>query len=254
MAILTCSVQSGSCGNCIYVETPDARLLFDAGVSGKTAQQRLLQHRRDIREVDALIISHDHSDHTRCAGVFHRKFNLPLHITQGACDACGFLGHLREIRPFLPAQTLTFNSTTVQTVPTAHDGVDGVAFVISHAGKKLGIFTDLGHPFAGIENWIASLDALYLESNYDPQMLARGPYPVWLQNRIRGMGGHLSNHEAASLVRIASPVNLQFLVLAHLSEHNNHPQLALETARGLLPKLPISYAPRTAASEMYHIE
>jgi phosphoribosyl 1,2-cyclic phosphodiesterase len=254
MAIQTCSLQSGSNGNCIYVETPDARLLFDAGISGKTAQERLQQHGRDIRRVDAVIISHNHSDHTRCAGIFHRKFDLPVYMTRGAFGACGFLGSMKDVRSFQPAETLLFNSTAVHTVPTAHDGIDGVAFVIESAGKKLGIFTDLGHPFAGIENWISSLDALYLESNYDPQMLAEGPYPRWLQNRIRGLGGHLSNLEAASLVQRCAAATLQFLILAHLSEHNNRPQLALDTARGLLPeKLPVFYASRDAASDLHVI-
>jgi len=250
--MLTCSLQSGSNGNSIYVETPDVRLLFDAGISGKIAQQRLNQHGRDLHQVDALLISHNHSDHISSAGVFQRRCSFPLYITPRTWQSCrARLAPVTDLCHFHSGEKLEFGTTTVETIPTAHDGTDGCAFVIIHNGKKLGIFTDLGHCFDGIEDCIAQLDALYLESNYDPEMLANGPYPPWLKNRIIGPGGHLSNFEAADLVRQAGK-NLQLLILSHLSEHNNHPDLALATARQYLPAdLPIAIAPRTSASEMF---
>jgi phosphoribosyl 1,2-cyclic phosphodiesterase len=252
--ISTCSLQSGSNGNCFYVETADTKLLFDAGVSGRAAQLRLAQHGRDIREVDALIISHNHSDHVRHAGVYQRKFSIPLYITPGAWQASrGMLGQVPDIRFFEPGQFLQFDTTVVESVPTPHDGVDCVAFVISCAGKKLGIFTDLGHRFEGLDRWITELDALYLESNYDPDMLDRGDYPFWLKRRIRGAGGHLSNGEAAQLVNETAS-SLQLLILSHLSEHNNHPELALATARDILGmNFPVTLAGRSEVSEMFTI-
>ena len=253
--IHTCSLQSGSNGNSIYVETPDARLLFDAGISGHKAYQRLNQHGRDINEIDAVIISHNHTDHIGHAGVFQRRFSLPLYITAGAFDAGkGRLGVLSDIRHFQPGQTLNFAHTTVQTIPTAHDGIDSVAFVICYQGKKLGIFTDLGHCFDGIDGWLNDLDGLYLESNYDPQMLDDGPYPPWLKQRIKGIGGHISNNEAAQLVNDFT-TDLQLLILAHLSEHNNHPNIAKSTAQNLLGNyFPISVASRMEVSEMFNIK
>lgn len=253
--ISTCSLQSGSNGNCFYVETRDVQLLFDAGISAKQAYQRLSVHDRDIANVKALLISHDHSDHSRHAGVFHRRIAAPLYISHGSWQACkSKLGAVREVKPFDAGGELRFGRTLVQTIPTAHDGKDGVAFVISSEGKKLGIFTDLGHRFAGIENWLADLDGLYLESNYDPDMLANGPYPYWLKQRIIGNGGHLSNHQAADLVR-DSCKKLKRLILAHLSEHNNCPTLASKIARDILgPDLNISLAPRKSASDMFVID
>ncbi len=250
--MLTCSLQSGSCGNCIYVETADAQLLFDAGISGRTAQERLAQFDRDIRDVDALFISHNHSDHVNSAGVYSRKFSLPVYITSGSWRlARKRLGTIKSLQLFSPGQTLTINQTKIVTVPTAHDGVEGVAFIIQRDGKSLGIFTDLGHRFEGLDNWIAELDALYLESNYDPDLLDQGDYPPWLKKRVTGSAGHLSNFEAAQLVKDCAD-NLQFLVLSHLSENNNVPELALTTARQVLgSEMNIALAHRNQPSEMF---
>ncbi|MCK4627759.1 MAG: MBL fold metallo-hydrolase, partial [Sedimentisphaerales bacterium] len=127
--IFTCSLQSGSNGNSFYVETNDVRLLFDAGISARSSKQRLAEHERDIRDVEAVIISHNHSDHIKHAGVLHRRFSLPLYMTPGAWHASrGKLGIVNDVRLFEAGDCLQFGSTTVQTVPTAHDGIDGVAF------------------------------------------------------------------------------------------------------------------------------
>ncbi|KPK72971.1 MAG: hypothetical protein AMJ79_15420 [Phycisphaerae bacterium SM23_30] len=253
--MLTFALQSGSHGNCIYVETEHARLLFDAGISGKMAQHRLSQYDRDVRDIDAVIISHDHRDHVSGAGIFHRKFHLPVYITPNAWSACrSVCGPVEKLHHFIPGQKLHFGATIVRTIPTPHDSVDSVAFVIEHDRKKLGIFTDLGHRFDGIEKWIRKLDGLYLESNYDPDMLRRGDYPPWLKRRIAGPGGHLSNQQAAQLVLDCSP-QLQFLALAHLSQNNNHPCLALAQARKILPPhLHIAPLLRTRASELFTVE
>jgi len=252
--MLTFALQSGSNGNCIYVETEDARLLFDAGISGRGAQQRLAQRGRDIREIDALVISHNHSDHTSGAGVVQRKFGLPIYATAGTWRRCqSQVGEVSDVRHFDSGQSLQFGQTIVHTVPTPHDGVDGVAFVVEARGRRLGIFTDLGHRFRGIEAWIESLDGLYLESNYDPHMLANGHYPTWLKNRVAGLGGHLSNDEAARLVADCAG-RLQFWILAHLSANNNCPNLALQTAQRIVGSgLPLTVAPRTGLSDSFQL-
>ena len=252
--MLTCSLQSGSNGNSFYVESNGVRLLFDAGISARSSQERLAEHNRDIREVEAVIISHNHSDHVKHAGVLHRKFSLPVYMTHGAWRASrGKLGVVNDVRLFDAGNCLQFDGTTVETVPTAHDGIDGVAFIISSENKKLGIFTDLGHRFEGIEKWMTELDALYLESNYDNEMLENGSYPPWLKSRIRGDGGHLSNTEAAQLVD-DSAQRLQLLILSHLSEHNNSPKIALTTARNILgADFPIAMAHRSQVSDMFAV-
>jgi phosphoribosyl 1,2-cyclic phosphodiesterase len=235
--VIAISLQSGSNGNCIYVETEGVRLLFDAGICGTGAASRLKRYGRDIREVDALIISHDHVDHIRYAGVYQRKYGLPIHITPKTfykAETENKLGKLDKVNYFLAGGTIQFGGVTIQTIPTPHDGVDGAVFVVSSAGKKLGILTDLGHAFQELFSVISSLDAVFIESNYDPGMLANGRYPAFLKKRIQGPNGHLSNSEAAEL--LLAGTKLKWACLAHLSENNNTPQLALKTHSGILGK------------------
>ncbi len=250
-SMICISLQSGSNGNAIYVEADGVRLLFDAGISGTQAEGRLRVHQREIRQVDALIISHDHSDHIRCAGIYQRKYHLPIHLTRRTQEAtyCS-LGPIRDVRYFHSGGVLRFNDVAVHTIPTAHDAADGVAFVVEHGGKRLGIFTDLGHPFRGLGDLLATLDAVFLESNYDPEMLETGSYPWPLKQRIRGPHGHLSNLEAADLLRGCGR-RLQWAALAHLSEENNDPRLALETHRQRVGReLPLLVASRYEVGEM----
>jgi phosphoribosyl 1,2-cyclic phosphodiesterase len=236
--MIAISLQSGSSGNCIYVETRGIRLLFDAGISGIQAAERLALHGRDIRTVDAVIISHDHGDHIRHAGVFQRKYGIPIYVTPATLAAASSrctLGKLKDIRHFRSCDRLTFGDVAVHAIPTPHDGADGAAFVVESGQKRLGIMTDLGHVFKDLIPLVSSLDAVFLESNYDPVMLAEGPYPAYLKQRIKGPRGHLSNLEAAELLlRATEAKRLKWACLAHLSEQNNNPDVALSTHRGVL--------------------
>ncbi|MBI5741384.1 MAG: MBL fold metallo-hydrolase [Nitrospirae bacterium] len=253
--MLAISLQSGSSGNCIYVETEGVKLLFDAGISGLQASRRLAACGRDIRGVDALIISHDHADHIRHAGVYQRKFGLPVFTTPRTLEsgcAAHSLGRLDNVEFFHSGEKLRFNRVSVQTIPSPHDGVDGVAFVVSSGEKCLGILTDLGHVFKDLVSVMTSLDAVFIESNYDPEMLARGPYPAFLKRRIAGPRGHLSNIESAELLQSGS--RLKWACLAHLSGSNNHPVTALRTHRAVLGAgLPLYTADRYAATEIFRI-
>jgi len=231
MGITVIPLQSGSNGNCIYVEAAGVRLLLDAGISGRQAEQRLAARGVDIRRVDGVILSHDHIDHVRSAGIFQRKFGLPLYATVPTFRACAWsLGRLDRVEHFFAGATLDFGATKVHTCPTPHDAADGVGLVIETGGVRVGVLTDLGHPFAALQSLLASLDAVVLESNYDADLLATGPYPPFLKQRIAGPGGHLSNDEAAELLA-GCDGRLQWACLAHLSEQNNRPDLALGTAR-----------------------
>ena len=251
------SLQSGSNGNCIYVETSGIRLLFDAGISGQQAAQRLALHGRDIRTVAALLISHDHRDHTSCMGVLQRKFGLPICVTPKTLTVARAkteLGLLSEIQHFRSGGVLQFGGVKVETIPTPHDGADGVAFVVDDGRRRLGILTDLGHKFTELEAVVRSLDAVVIESNYDPQMLAQGSYPEVLQRRIRGPRGHLSNCDAAQLLAAANGGRLQWACLAHLSEENNRPELALRTHRAILgAQLPLHVASRHEATDVLEV-
>lgn len=250
------ALQSGSNGNVIHVETGGVSLLFDAGISGKRADERLAERGRDIRDVAGVLISHDHADHVSCAGIYQRKFRLPLHITANTFAAAATkynLGVLHDVRHFAAGDALQFNGVTVETVPTTHDAREGVAFVVDDGERRLGILTDLGHAFDGLHDVLASLDACFIESNFDADMLQKGPYPYHLKQRIRGPHGHLSNLEAAQLLRPHTD-RLQWACLGHLSEENNDPQLALSTHRGILGSaFPLHIASRYHVSEVFEL-
>ncbi|MEO1995616.1 MAG: MBL fold metallo-hydrolase, partial [Planctomycetaceae bacterium] len=148
------ALQSGSNGNCIYVEADGVRLLFDAGISGKQAEDRLAARGRDIRKVDALLISHEHRDHSRCMGTYQRKYGIPIHVTRktlAATQERQDLGEIKDIRHYSSGTSLQFGAVTVETIPTPHDGVDGVAFVVDDGRHRLGILTDLGHKFGELD-------------------------------------------------------------------------------------------------------
>ena len=239
MNITAIALQSGSSGNCIYVEACGVRLLFDAGINGRQAEARLAAHGRDIRQVDALIISHDHGDHIRYAGVYQRKYNLPLYVTQKTYDTAVKrhpLGKLKDVRFFRSDGMIRFGGVSVEAISTPHDASDGAAFVVSSESKRLGIMTDLGHIFEGLTEVVSSLDAVFMESNYDPDMLEAGLYPAFLKKRIKGPEGHLSNIEAAGLLKATSGKRLKWACLSHLSEQNNSAALALQTHRDILPQ------------------
>ena len=253
--MITFSLQSGSNGNAIYVEADGVRLLFDAGISGRQAAARMHQYRRDIRDVDALIISHAHADHVQCAGIYHRKFGLPIHMSRAAnLFIRHTLGRVNTVHQFCPGDPLVFRHVTVHTLPTRHDAVDTVAFIVECGGKRLGIFTDIGCPFDGLLRALETCDAAYLESNHDPNMLADGPYPPWLKNRIAGSGGHLSNDQAAELLRRCGRNRPAWVALAHLSDENNTPELALHTNHRAVGKAyPLSIAPRYEVSAIHEV-
>jgi phosphoribosyl 1,2-cyclic phosphodiesterase len=258
MSMKAISLQSGSSGNCIYVETCGVKLLFDAGITGVQTEQRLAAHGRDVRDIDAVIISHDHSDHIRHAGVLHRKYGLPVYATPAtlaAASARCALGKMNDVRHFRSHDRLCFGEVSVHAMPTPHDGVDGSVFVVEAGGRRLGILTDLGHVFKDLISVVASLDAVFIESNYDPDMLSRGPYPAYLKKRIKGPHGHISNTEAAEVLsRASSGSRLQWACLAHLSGENNHPDVALRTHRAVMSdSLTLHVADRYKASDIFTV-
>ena len=250
------ALQSGSKGNCIYVETDDVKLLFDAGISGKQAEARLAQYGRDIRQVEKVIISHEHNDHIRSMGIFYRKFGLTPCITRKTLAAADRhqLGRLGEISHFTSGQEITFGATRISTYATNHDAVDGTGFIVDDGRHRFGLFTDLGTVFSPLAELLPTLDAVLLESNYDPVMLKNGPYPPYLKRRIVGPHGHICNEEAAQLLKCCDSRRIQWCCLGHLSENNNCPSLALETHQKILGKnFPLHVATQQAATPILKV-
>jgi phosphoribosyl 1,2-cyclic phosphodiesterase len=230
-------LQSGSNGNCIYVESAGTRLLIDAGISGIRAESRLAECGCEIRSVDAVLLTHDHVDHSKNLGVYHRKYGLPVWAPENTFRAAEYvhnIGVVQEPHFFRANTRSTLRKLTIEAIRTPHDAVEGVVFVIDNGAHRLGVLTDLGHVFPRLPELIESLDAVVIESNHDVEMLRNcEEYPEYLKQRIRGKGGHLSNREAAGLLR-HSGHRLRWACLAHLSEKANRPEVALEEHRRML--------------------
>jgi phosphoribosyl 1,2-cyclic phosphodiesterase len=231
------SLQSGSNGNCYFVESGGVRLLIDAGITASRTAERLESLGVEIASIQGIIVSHAHSDHICGTGVLHRKYKLPVWLTKGtyhrASTSAGIvkkIGKLCEPHIFRAGETLRFGNLAVETVPTPHDAPDAVCFVIDNGSVRLGIMTDLGCRFLGLGGIVESLDGVLLESNYDEKMLDFGSYPDDLKQRIRSDSGHLSNAESAELIQTHGK-RLRWACLGHLSENNNTPAKALNAHR-----------------------
>jgi len=222
---------SGSGGNATLVEGGGARVLLDAGLGPRQLAERLLSAGVDPASLDAVFLSHEHGDHARGAAAFSKRWGVPLAGTRGTFQATG-LGRARlpAYEPIAPGETRTIRRLAVQAVAVPHDAVSPLAFVLSAGASSLGHATDLGHLSRRLVDACRGCDALLVESNYDPSMLRDGPYPWSLKERILGPLGHLSNGDVGRLLEKGLGDACRLVVLAHLSQKNNHPELALQAA------------------------
>jgi phosphoribosyl 1,2-cyclic phosphodiesterase len=222
---------SGSSGNATLVWAGETRILVDAGFSGRDLARRLGAVGADPDDIDAVVITHDHGDHTRGMGVFARRHGTPLYLTERTRDACRrLLQGGEEIRPYRAGAPFAVGGVRIEPFVTVHDAVDpvGVALVDEESGLRLGVATDLGRPNAQIRHALSDCDLLILEANHDEVLLHSSPYPVSVRRRIASSHGHLSNEAAARFALELLHPRLAGVVLAHLSDQCNRPELARE--------------------------
>lgn len=219
------SLGSGSRGNGTLIEDGNTCILVDLGFTLKETVRRLSRLGRCPDDIDAIIVTHEHSDHINGVAPFARKFSTPVYMTPGTYDPKrqGIIPSLHQINCH---RNFRIGGIGIEPVPVPHDAKEPCQFVLSSRGIKVGVLTDLGHITAYVELQYQSCDALLLECNHDPGMLAIGPYPYPLKMRVGGMHGHLSNEQAAKLVEKVDLGRLQHLVISHISEKNNLPELA----------------------------
>ena len=223
-----CMLASGSKGNAIYISDGTTSLLVDAGLSGVEIERRLKAHDLDPRDIDAMIVSHEHSDHVRGVGILSRRFDLPVYLSEKTGqEASQTIGKIKDTRLFKCGRTFNVKTLDVHPFSTAHDAEDSAGFTISRNERKIGIATDLGIVTAMVKQHLKGCDLLILEANHDPEMLMTGPYPWPLKQRIKGRTGHLSNQASGELLSELKHDKLQHVILAHLSETNNTPAKAL---------------------------
>ena len=233
-----CSLFSGSSGNSTYVSTAAGGLLIDAGVSAKRITTALEQRNIDPATIKAVLLTHEHSDHVAGLRVLCKKYGWPVVASEGTLDALAEQDKISaEQRLFMLPLNNRLDIAGMQITPfaTPHDSRQCYGFRIdSEDGRSLAMTTDLGYMPQSVLDTIAGCQFLHIESNHDPEMLRNGPYPYWLIQRIRGEGGHLSNQDCAAVLPHLLEAGATRIVLAHLSEHNNTPQLALECAANAL--------------------
>ncbi|MBT8398522.1 MAG: MBL fold metallo-hydrolase, partial [Gemmatimonadetes bacterium] len=215
---------SGSRGNSVLVMAGTTRVLVDAGFSARSLEDRLGSLGVLPEEIQAIVVTHDHGDHTRGVGVFARRHGTPVFLTDPTREACGSLFRGKErLESYRAGFPFSVGSLTVHPFLTAHDARDPVAVSLtdSESGFKLGIATDLGRPTSQVRHALSDCDILILEANHDPGLLHQGPYPASVRSRIASSHGHLSNEAAAQFaVELLHP-RLAAVVLAHLSAECN---------------------------------
>ncbi len=232
MSLLFQVIASGSKGNAVLVAGGKTRILVDAGITCKQLVQRLDKSPVEAKKLDALLVSHEHSDHVSAAGVLSRKFNLPVYMTRGTLDSLPpSIGQLASVSVFGTGRSFQIGDLCVHAFATSHDAAEPAGFIIEHEGSRLGICTDLGIATNLVRVRLQGCHGLILEANHDVERLLQGPYPWALKQRIRSAHGHLSNEDSCKLLETVYHEKMQCVVFAHLSETNNTPDLVLESCR-----------------------
>lgn len=237
------SIASGSSGNCIYYSDGDTDMLVDAGLSGKKIQLGLDQFGIDPKGIKGILVTHEHNDHILGVGILSRKFKLPIYLTEKTYVSCkGTLGKIDNnlINHFEVGESFNIGNINVEAFSTFHDAVEPVGFTMTSKNQKLGFLTDTGKVDQRIMESIYNSDILIMESNHDEKMVETGPYPWSLKKRILGDRGHLSNTMAAEILVQLLKGKTKQVLLAHLSEENNFPQLAQITVETILAKAEIA--------------
>ena len=237
MAVRFCPIASGSSGNCIYAGTESTNILFDAGLSGKRIKEGLDILNVDGTNIDALFITHEHSDHIKGAGIISRRFDIPIYATEGTWEAMeNTIGNIgRRNKKFIySGEPCVINDMYIMPFDIPHDAAEPVGYSIFAKDFKMTIATDLGHVTDTVKENIQGSDVLLLESNHDVDMLKCGSYPWALKQRILGDKGHISNETAGKLISEIMDGKLKHIYLGHLSDENNEPHLAYETVKSIL--------------------
>lgn len=228
-------LASGSAGNSTYIETDSHKILLDAGLSEKKLSARLASIGREAKDLDAVFVTHEHSDHVKGIGPLVRKHNIPLYTTEGTLRKIkSRIGRIPFWAPIRSEEPMPIGDMVVEPYATPHDAEESVAFVIRCGNIKIGHATDLGTVTPFVREKLKKSTALLVEANHDINMLEVGPYPWPLKQRIKSAVGHLSNEACGELLASASHEGLRLVVLMHLSETNNLAELATLTAEQAL--------------------
>lgn len=229
-----CVLASSSAGNSVFVATGRTRVLVDVGLSRRELTRRLAAIGESVESLDAILITHEHSDHICGVVSMARKFKIPIYLTHQTAPTIDWDECAPRLETFQAGRSFVVGDLDVTSFTIPHDAVDPVGYTLSADGVRVGVVTDLGYMPDSIKVHLRSVDLLLLESNHDLGMLKDGPYPWSVKQRVMGRRGHLSNDVVAQFIRDDLDYTVTTLILGHLSEHNNHPELARRAALSAL--------------------
>ena len=235
------TLYSGSSGNCVYVKTPDTEILFDAGVSARAVERGLNDIQSSLSRIQAIFVTHEHSDHIKGLEVISKKHHIPTHMITSSARALirnPQASLLNDLYLHPSVFTIKFGNTTIRSFPTPHDSAASVGYTVEYEEngekEKFGLATDIGHITEEIASSLMGSQAVVIEANHDVNMLFSGPYPYHLKLRIRSDKGHLSNEDCAKFARFLAENGTKHFVLAHLSKENNYAPIAENTVRAAI--------------------
>lgn len=253
-----CTLASGSSGNATLISHGNTHILVDAGISMRRINAALKGFGLSLHDVSALLITHSHSDHVSALKTMQKHCDFPIYASDGT--AFDLENRFSGIRPHLHAfcagDRFSVGNFEVSSFHTAHDAPDSVCYRLDSESGSVGILTDTGYVTEAAQAVLQGVDTLILEANHDVETLKSGSYPYFLQQRILGSGGHLSNEDAAQFAVCAAESGTQHIILAHLSQDNNTPAMAQNAVRRALDSrgleaVALSVAPRSECGAVY---
>lgn len=227
-----CSLYSGSSGNSLLVETSNTKILIDVGESAKKISSALSSMEIEPSEIDAILVTHEHSDHVRGLGTFSKKYDIPVYANSKTWDAMPEQIEKindKNIKKFTIEENFEIGDLKIHPFKIPHDAANPCGFNILNNNTKISIATDIGHMTSNIIHKLEDSSFLLLEANYDPNILKCSAYPYLLKQRIAGPNGHLPNEEAGKTISFLMKSGLRQVMLGHLSKENNFPELAYKT-------------------------
>ena len=242
MGVSISVLASGSRGNTAIVESASARILVDAGISCRETFKRIKSLGRDPHTISAVLITHEHSDHIYGLATLAKKLNVPVFMTgathqawaRSLRDDSGQMPEIAKLEIFCAGRSFQIADITVTPFTIPHDAADPVGFTFRVEGTKIAIATDLGYIPASVRDHLRGCDVLVMESNHDLEMLRAGSYPWSVKQRVMSRVGHLSNESLAEFFAQDYDGGASYILLAHLSEQNNHPEIARQAAEKAL--------------------
>lgn len=257
------TLASGSSGNAALVSCGQTHILLDAGISARRITTALRTLGVDPHQLSGVLITHEHTDHISGLTTLTKQLNLPVYATTPTLDALArkipAIAHNRLGRFFAPGEAFPLGELWVEPFATSHDAACSVGYAINGDDSRLVLCTDLGYISPEVERAVTGCDLLVCEANHDEEWVRTGPYPYYLQQRVLGRRGHLSNEAGAQLALLAAQNGARTILLAHLSEENNTPAHALEVVgrtlrqAGFGDTVTLEAAPRKEPGRVYHL-